>query len=94
MSKLIHNYPNLNHKCSLQHKPMLNPMFKHLTIVMITANAHRWHQIRNQLKVLIKVGSVDFQRDDSQGNPVLAYLQRRGMPRGLTTPLANEYTQR
>jgi len=46
--------------------------------------------VRNQLKVLVKVGSVDFQQDDSQGNPVLAYLQRHGKPQGLTTPLANE----
>ncbi|KDR66848.1 hypothetical protein GALMADRAFT_216738 [Galerina marginata CBS 339.88] len=28
--------------------------------------------VRNQLKVLVKVGSVDFQQDDSHGNPVLA----------------------
>ena len=48
--------------------------------------------VRNQLKVLVKVGSVDFQRNDSQGNPVLAYLQRHGTPQGLTTPLANGYS--
>ena len=48
--------------------------------------------VRNQLKVLVKVGSVDFQQDDSQGNPVLAYLQRHGTPQGLTTPLANGYS--
>ena len=29
--------------------------------------------VRNQLKVLAKVRSVDFQPDNSQGNPVLAY---------------------
>jgi len=46
--------------------------------------------VRNQLKVFVKVGSVDFQQDDSQGNPVLAYLQRHGTPQGLLTPLANE----
>ncbi|PPQ94469.1 hypothetical protein CVT25_001102 [Psilocybe cyanescens] len=46
--------------------------------------------VRNQLKVLVKVGSIEFQQDDSQGNPVLAYLQRHGSPLGLTTPLANE----
>lgn len=46
----------------------------------------------NQLKVLVKVGSVDFQRDDSQGNPVLAYLQRHGTAQGLTTPLTNGYS--
>ena len=42
--------------------------------------------IRNQLKVLVKVSCVDFQQDDSQGNPVLAYLQLHGMVQGLTTP--------
>ena len=46
--------------------------------------------IKNQLKILVKVGSVDFQQDDSQGNPVLSYLQRHGTPLGLTTPLANK----
>jgi fatty acid synthase subunit beta len=46
--------------------------------------------VRDQLKVLIKVGSVDFQRDDSRGNPVLAYLQRFGSPEGLVVPLAND----
>lgn len=46
--------------------------------------------VRNQLKVLVKVGSIDFQQDDSQGNPVLAYLQRHGTPEGLVTPLPND----
>ncbi|KAF8071859.1 fatty acid synthase [Lyophyllum atratum] len=46
--------------------------------------------VRNQLKVLVKVGSVDFQQEDSQGNPVLAYLQRHGSAQGLVTPLPND----
>jgi len=46
--------------------------------------------VKNQLKVLVKVGSVDFQQDDSQGNSVLAHLQRHGTLLGLPTPLANE----
>lgn len=46
--------------------------------------------VRNQLKVLVKVGNVEFQQDDCQGNPVLSYLQRHGTPQGLATPLANE----
>jgi fatty acid synthase subunit beta len=46
--------------------------------------------VRDQLKNLVKVGSVYFQQDDSQGNPVLAYLQHHGTPQGLLTPLANE----
>ena len=35
---------------------------------------------------------MDLQQDDSQGNPVLSYLQHHGTPQGLTTPLANGYT--
>ncbi|KAG5646963.1 hypothetical protein DXG03_001686 [Asterophora parasitica] len=44
---------------------------------------------RNQLKVLVKVGSVDFQQEDSHGNPVLAYIQRHGTAEGVVTPLPN-----
>ncbi|KAJ7769033.1 fatty acid synthase, partial [Mycena olivaceomarginata] len=36
------------------------------------------------------VGSVDFHQEDSRGNPVVAYIQRHGIPQGLSTPLANE----
>ena len=46
--------------------------------------------VRDQLKRLVKVGSVDFQQDDCKGNPVLAYLQRHGSPQGLPTPLTND----
>jgi fatty acid synthase subunit beta len=46
--------------------------------------------LRNKLKAFVKVGFVDFQKDDSQGNPVLAYW--RGTPQGLTAPLANGYS--
>jgi fatty acid synthase subunit alpha len=47
--------------------------------------------VRNQLSI----GNVNFQQDDCQGNPVLAYLQRPVTPQGLPTPLANEvYTFR
>ncbi|KAF7965824.1 hypothetical protein HWV62_41719, partial [Athelia sp. TMB] len=46
--------------------------------------------ICNQLKEYIKVGSVDFQQEDCQGNPVVAYIQRHGVAQGLSTPLANE----
>ena len=45
--------------------------------------------VRNHLKALVKVASIDFQEDDSHGNPVLAYLQRHGTPQGLTTSLSN-----
>jgi fatty acid synthase subunit alpha len=46
--------------------------------------------VRDQLKRLVKVGSVEFQQDDCKGNPVLAYLHRHGSPQGLMTPLAND----
>jgi fatty acid synthase subunit alpha len=48
--------------------------------------------VRNTLKKLVKVGMVEFERDDSQGNPVVGYLQRHGEVQGKAIPLANEYT--
>jgi fatty acid synthase subunit alpha len=45
--------------------------------------------VPDQLKRLVKVGSVAFQQDNCKGNPVLAYLQCHGSPQGLSTPLAN-----
>ena len=46
--------------------------------------------VRDQLKWFVKVGLVDFQQDDCQGNPVVAYLLRHGNPQGSLTPLAND----
>ncbi|KAJ7077160.1 fatty acid synthase [Mycena belliarum] len=46
--------------------------------------------VRNQLKALVLVGTIDFQQDDARGNPVVAYIHRHGLPQGLSTPLANE----
>ncbi|KAI0787467.1 fatty acid synthase [Fomes fomentarius] len=46
--------------------------------------------VRDQIKRLVKVGSVDFLQDDSRGNPVVAYLQRHGKPQGLVSPLSND----
>ncbi|KDQ57051.1 hypothetical protein JAAARDRAFT_35647 [Jaapia argillacea MUCL 33604] len=46
--------------------------------------------VRDQIKRLVKVASVDFSQDDCQGNPVVAYLQRHGSPQGLMTPLPND----
>ena len=46
--------------------------------------------VRDQMKRLVKVGSVDFLQDDSRGNPVVEYLKRNGKPQGLVSPLSNE----
>jgi fatty acid synthase subunit alpha len=46
--------------------------------------------VRDQLKRLVKVGSVEYEQEDVHGNPVLAYLQRHGKEQGLTAPLSNE----
>jgi fatty acid synthase subunit alpha, fungi type len=40
---------------------------------------------------LVKVAYVDFKRDESQGNPVVAYLQRHGSAKSAPMPLATEY---
>ncbi|KAH7913599.1 hypothetical protein BJ138DRAFT_606981 [Hygrophoropsis aurantiaca] len=46
--------------------------------------------VRDQLKRLQKVGSVAFEQEGCQGNPVIAYLQRHGVPEGRQTPLTGE----
>ena len=46
--------------------------------------------LRDQLKRLKKVGFVDFNQEGCQGNPVVTYLQRHGVPEGRLTPLTNE----
>ncbi|KAI0749711.1 fatty acid synthase [Daedaleopsis nitida] len=46
--------------------------------------------VRDQIKRLVKVGSVDFLQDDSRGNPVVSYLQRHGKAQGLVSPLSND----
>lgn len=46
--------------------------------------------VRDQLKNLVKIGAVDFESENSQGNPVVAYLQRHGIAQGVTAALANE----
>ncbi|KAH9950013.1 fatty acid synthase [Amylocystis lapponica] len=46
--------------------------------------------VRDQIKRLVKVGSVDFLQDDSRGNPVVTYLERHGQPQGRMTPLPND----
>ncbi|KAI0311286.1 acyl transferase domain-containing protein, partial [Amylostereum chailletii] len=48
--------------------------------------------VRDALKQLVKVGSVAFDRDECQGNPVVEYLKRHGEAQGKAVPLASEYT--
>ncbi|KAK7690523.1 hypothetical protein QCA50_005621 [Cerrena zonata] len=48
--------------------------------------------VRDQIKQLIKVGSVDFSQDDSRGNPVVEYIKRHGEAQGQVSPLPSEYT--
>ncbi|KAG8213088.1 hypothetical protein J3R82DRAFT_11484 [Butyriboletus roseoflavus] len=45
--------------------------------------------MRDQLKRLKKVASVEFNQEGCHGNPVVAYLQRHGVPEGRLTPLTN-----
>ncbi len=47
--------------------------------------------VRGHLGRLVKVAYVDFDRDESQGNPVVAYLQRYGSAKSVPIPLAAEY---
>lgn len=46
--------------------------------------------VRDQIKRLVKVGTVDFLHDDSRGNPVVEYLRRHGQAQGLVVPLPND----
>jgi fatty acid synthase subunit alpha len=46
--------------------------------------------IRDQLKRLVKVGSIDYEQEDIHGNPVAAYLQRHGTAQGVVAPLPND----
>jgi fatty acid synthase subunit alpha, fungi type len=46
--------------------------------------------VRDQIKRLVKVGSVDFVHDDSRGNPVVEYLHRHGQAQGQINPLPND----
>ena len=46
--------------------------------------------IRDALKNLVKVGVVDLESDNSQGNPVVGYLKRHGVQQFVTDPLAND----
>jgi fatty acid synthase subunit beta len=45
--------------------------------------------VRDQLKNLVQVGSINFRQDECKGNPVVSYVKRHGTPQSLSTPLAN-----
>jgi fatty acid synthase subunit alpha, fungi type len=45
--------------------------------------------IRDQLKRLVKVGSVEHEQEDVVGNSVVGYIQRHGTPEGQASPLSN-----
>lgn len=45
---------------------------------------------RDTLNNLIKVATVEFDSDNCQGNPVVAYLKRHGSAEGTVAPLSNE----
>jgi hypothetical protein len=49
--------------------------------------------VHSHLGRLVKVAYVDFERDESQGNPVVAvaYIQRYGSAKSAPIPLATEY---
>jgi len=47
--------------------------------------------VRGHLSHLVKVAYVDFERDESQGNPIITYLQRHGSAKSTPIPLAVEY---
>jgi fatty acid synthase subunit alpha len=47
--------------------------------------------VRGHLGHIVKVAYVDFERDESQGNPVVTYLQRHGSAKSTPIPLAVEY---
>ena len=46
--------------------------------------------VRDQIKRLVKVGTIDYQHEDSRGNPIVEYLKRHGQPQGQVCPLPND----
>ena len=46
--------------------------------------------VRDQIKRLVKVGSVDYLNDDARGNPVVEYLHRHGTAENQVCPLPND----
>jgi fatty acid synthase subunit beta len=47
--------------------------------------------VRDHLGSLVKVAYVDFECDESQGNPVVAYLQHHGSAKSAPISLTTEY---
>lgn len=46
--------------------------------------------VRDVLKNLVKVGTIEFESDNCQGNPIVAYLKRHGSSPDVIAPLSNE----
>jgi hypothetical protein len=47
--------------------------------------------VRDHLRSFVKVVYVDFEHGESQGDPVVTYLQHHGSTKSAPTPLATEY---
>ena len=47
--------------------------------------------VRDHLRSLVKVGYVDFEHNESQGNPIVTYLQCHGSAKSAPMPLTTEY---
>jgi fatty acid synthase subunit alpha, fungi type len=47
--------------------------------------------VHGHLGSLVKAACVDFERDESQGNPIVAYLQRHGSANSVPVPLITDY---
>ena len=58
----------------------------HYSKVLVTGDVFS----QDQLKKLFKVGTVQFESDESHGNPVVAYLQRHGSPQDVVSTLSSE----
>jgi fatty acid synthase subunit alpha len=53
----------------------------------ISVKGHAY--VRNQLKELIQVATIDYSADRTFGNPVSAYIQRHGQAEGRAVPFEN-----
>ncbi len=47
--------------------------------------------VHDHLGSLVTVAHADFEHDESQGNPIVAYLQHHGSAKSAPMPLSTEY---